>query len=73
MVTEQATGMNEIVITDNDGKKEALVRKIIKPQICGVVIVCEGGGDIKVNERVLKAVSTVLGISSSKICVEGRK
>lgn len=64
---------NEIVITDNDGKKEALVRKIIKPQICGVVIVCEGGGDIKVNERVLKAVSTVLGISSSKICVEGRK
>ncbi len=63
-VTEQATGMkNEIVITDNDGKKEALVRKIIKPQICGVVIVCEGGGDIKVNERVLKAVSTVLGIS----------
>ena len=64
---------NEIVITDNDGKKEALVRKIIKPQICGVVIVCEGGGDIKVNERVLKAVSTFLGISSSKICVEGRK
>ena len=64
---------NEIVITDNDGKKEALVRKIIKPQICGVVSVCEGGGDIKVNERVLKAVSTVLGISSSKICVEGRK
>ena len=42
---------NEIVITDTDGKKEALVRKIIKPQICGVVIVCEGGGDIKVNER----------------------
>ncbi|WP_294101430.1 stage III sporulation protein AG [uncultured Ruminococcus sp.] len=64
---------NEIVMTDNDGKKEALVRKIIKPQICGVVIVCEGGGDIKVNERVLKAVSTALGISSSKICVEGKK
>ena len=57
---------NEIVITDNDGKKEALVRKIIKPQICGVVIVCEGGGDIKVNERLLKAVSTVLGISRKR-------
>ena len=68
-----AENLTKIVITDNDGKKEALVRKIIKPQICGVVIVCEGGGDIKVNERVLKAVSTVLGISSSKICVEGRK
>ena len=64
---------NEIVITDNDGKKEALVKKVIKPQICGVVIVCEGGGDIKINERVLKAVSTALGISSSKICVEGKK
>ena len=73
--TEYVYAENLTKSTDNngDGKKEALVRKIIKPQICGVVIVCEGGGDIKVNERVLKAVSTVLGISSSKICVEGRK
>ncbi len=64
---------NEIVMVEEDGKKEALVRKIIKPKISGVVIVCEGGGDIKVSERVLKAVSTALDISSSKICVENKK
>ncbi len=61
---------NNIVFTEKDGEKQALVRKIIKPQINGVVVVCEGGGNVQVNERVIKAVSTALNLSSSKICVE---
>lgn len=61
---------NNIVFTEKDGEKQALVRKIIKPKINGVLIVCEGGGNIQVNERVIKAVSTALDLSSSKICVE---
>lgn len=64
---------NNIVFTEKDGEKQALVKKIIKPQIIGVVVVCEGGGNIRVNERVLKAVSTALDISSAKICVEAKK
>lgn len=64
---------NQIVMTEENGKKDALVRKIIKPQISGVVIVCQGGGDASLNERVLKAASTALNLPSSKICVECRK
>lgn len=64
---------NQIVMTEENGKKDALVRKIIKPQISGVVIVCQGGGDVSLNERVLKAASTALNLPSSKICVECRK
>lgn len=64
---------NQIVMVEADGKKEALVKKVIKPKISGVVIVCEGGGDVKVNERVIKAVSTALDIPSSSICVESKK
>jgi stage III sporulation protein AG len=61
---------NEIVMVEKEGEKQALVKKIIKPQINGVAVVCEGGGDIKINERIIKTVATALGISSSKIIVE---
>lgn len=64
---------NQIVMKEENGKKDALVRKIIKPQISGVVIVCQGGGDASLNERVLRAASTALNLPSSKICVECRK
>lgn len=62
---------NEVVMTDN-GSKQALVKKIIRPKITGVVVVCQGGGDITVKERVIKAVSAALDLSYGKICVEGK-
>lgn len=64
---------NQIVMTEKDGEKKALVKQIIKPKISGVVIVCDGGSDTSVNERVIKAVSTALNLPASKICVECRK
>ena len=63
---------NEVVMIEQDGSKQALVRKIIKPQITGVVIVCEGGGDLKISERVIKAAKAALNLSSGKICVESK-
>ncbi len=62
---------NEVVITNN-GSEQALVNKIIRPKISGVVVVCAGGGDITVKERVIKAVSAALNLSYGKICVEGK-
>lgn len=64
---------NEVVTIDKNGEKQALVKKIIKPKISGAVIVCEGGGDPKINERVIKAVRAALNISSGKICVESAR
>lgn len=64
---------NKIVMTDQNGEKQALVKQIIKPEICGVMIVCEGGGNVSVNERVIKAVATALDLPSSQICVECKK
>ncbi|MBQ8965246.1 MAG: stage III sporulation protein AG [Ruminococcus sp.] len=61
-----------VVLVDADGSKQALVRKIIRPQVSGVVVVCDGGGNIKVNERVLRTVSTALNISSSRVYVEAK-
>lgn len=64
---------NKIVMTEQNGQKKALVKQIIKPKISGVMIVCEGGGNASVNERVIKAVSTALNLPTSKICVECKK
>lgn len=43
--------------------------KEIEPVIRGVVVVCQGGDDPVVVERVLSAVTKALNISSAKVCV----
>lgn len=61
---------NEVIIVDSDGKETALVKKIIEPKVKGVIIVCSGGGNLEIKERVIKAVSSALNISTNSICVE---
>lgn len=63
------TSKKTILIEDDNGRKKALLRKTLEPVIKGAVIVCEGGDDIIVQERVTDAVKAILGLSSSKICV----
>ena len=64
---------NGYVIIDNGSQKEALVKKINNPAISGVVIVCEGGDDPRVCEKIYKAASTALDIPTSKIYVAEMK
>ena len=64
---------NKIVMNEIDGNKEALVKKVIKPQISGVIIVCQGGGDLSLKERLITAAATALNLPSSRICVECKK
>lgn len=64
---------NGYVIIDKGSEKEALIKKINNPSISGVVIVCEGGDDPKVCERLYKAVSTALNIPTSKIYIAEMK
>lgn len=60
---------NKYVIIDNGSEKEALVKKVLKPKINGVIVVCEGGDNLVVKEKIYNAVSTVLAISSTRVCV----
>ncbi len=66
---EESSFKNEYVIIENGNQKEALIKKIIKPKINGVVIVCEGGDNASIAEKVYKSVSTVLDISSARVYV----
>ncbi len=64
---------NELVIIDNNSEKEAVVKKINTPSISGAVIVCEGGDDPKICEKIYKAVSIALNLPTNRIYVAEMK
>ena len=64
---------NSYVIIDKGSQKEALLKKINNPAVSGVLVVCEGGDDPRVCERIYIAVSTALNIPTSKIYVAEMK
>lgn len=43
--------------------------KEVQPRVRGVLVVCEGGDDPVVAERVTEAVCKSLGVSTAKVCV----
>ncbi len=57
------------IIVDNGSGKQALVVTEVQPTIKGVVVVCQGGGDPTVQQRVINAVTTALAVNSTKVCV----
>lgn len=60
---------NEYVIIGSNGEKQALLKKVINPEISGVAIICEGGDSNIVKERIYNAVSAMFDLSSQKIYV----
>lgn len=58
-----------VMFENNNGKKNALVRRVLEPKIRGVLILCEGAERPVVAERVTQAAKTLLGVSANKICV----
>lgn len=55
-------------VTSADGE-ETIVLAQLSPQICGVIVVAEGGGDIAIKLDIISAVSTVLGITQNNVQV----
>ncbi len=60
---------NEVVIVSGKNGNEALTLKELSPEIKGVVIVCEGGDDIRVRNDIIKVVGAALGVEINRICV----
>ena len=64
-----ALNENEIVMTEETGAKYPVVEKTLRPVVQGVVVVCQGAGDITVVSNITNAVSVVLNIPSNRVCV----
>ncbi len=63
-VTEQT-----YVLVDGAGGKVPLVTVQLEPEVKGVVVVCEGGGDPLVAGKVVDTVRVALNISSARVSV----
>lgn len=51
----------------------ALAQTVCTPRVCGVAVVCEGGGDVRVAARITELVGALLDVPSNRICVERRR
>ena len=58
-----------ILVEDENGRKQALIETRLEPTINGVLVVCDGGADPIIEEKVTIAVKTVLGIGANNVCV----
>ncbi len=56
-------------VTVGGTKKEALVESVSLPAVTGVVVACEGGGAVTVQEIVYQTVSVACGLKLSQIYV----
>lgn len=56
------------ILNSADGE-ETIVLAQLSPEICGVIVVAEGGGDIAIKLDIISAVSTVLGITQNNVQV----
>ena len=58
-----------IVIVETENGRQGLLVTELQPTVKGVVIVCEGGDQPLVQQRVTEAVTIALNISSKRVCV----
>ena len=54
---------------DTDDGPVGLLLTHLQPTVKGVAVVCDGGGDPAVQERVIRVVSTAFHISERRVCV----
>ena len=68
----QANNSNEtkyVVIKNADGTQQPIAVTEVQPIVKGVVVVCSGGNDPVIQQKVTQAVTTALDITSARVCV----
>lgn len=60
-----------ITVELSDGTQQTVLLKEIQPKVRGVLVVCSGGDNNVVKEKIVDAVTKVLNISSSRVSVAG--
>lgn len=71
--TNKDTSANSTYITIelSDGTQQTVLLKEIQPRVRGVLVVCSGGDNSVVKEKIVDAVTKALDISSSRVSVAG--
>lgn len=58
-----------VIIKNSDGSEQALILTEIQPTVKGVVVVCDGGNDPVVEEKIMEAITTALDIPANHVSI----
>ena len=65
-------GEGDPVTVGTGSNEEALFECVQPPSVAGVAIVCRGGNNPAVHEKLIELVSVALGISSNRVYITGK-
>ncbi|MCL2531030.1 MAG: hypothetical protein FWE40_02585 [Oscillospiraceae bacterium] len=68
-IEEHINVRTEYVVIGQGAGQQGLVLRMIEPQVRGVAVIAQGGGDILVRQAIVEAVTAVLGIGSNMVSV----
>ncbi len=69
--TSSESKQSYITVKTADGGEQALLITTEMPQVRGVAVVCEGGDDEIINEKITNAVTAALNITSKRVYIAG--
>ena len=69
--TSSENKQSYITVKSADGGEQALLVTTQMPQVRGVAIVCRGGDDELINEKIQNAVTAALNITSKRVYIAG--
>ncbi len=67
--SEKSTNETSIVVVDGENGKAPILLQRIEPVVMGVVVVCDGGGSVEVQQLVTDTVTTVCGVGANRVTV----
>lgn len=66
---EKNESQNELVIIEKNNNEEPIILKKTEAKIRGVFVICEGGGNAIIKEKIIEALCALLDIPSNKVSV----
>ncbi len=68
-ISQRDDSDKSIIVVDTEDGKQGLLVTEIQPTVKGVVVVCEGGDQPLVQQRIVNTITTALNLSSKRVCV----
>lgn len=68
-ISQRDDSDKSIIVVDTEDGKQGLLVTEIQPTVKGVVVVCEGGDQPLVQQRIISTITTALNLSSKRVCV----
>ncbi|MCL2034103.1 MAG: stage III sporulation protein AG [Oscillospiraceae bacterium] len=65
---KESTEQKYIIVDGKEGR-QALVKTKLEPRVQGVVVMCRGAGNLKVEQDIIHVVTTALNIPTTRVCV----